>query len=777
LIEPVIIENAFLYNADCREVLAKLPDNSIDSIVTDPPYGLSFMGKRWDYDVPSQEIWEECLRVLKPGGHLLAFAGTRTQHRMAVRIEDAGFEIRDMIAWVYGCLDEATEVATEFGVMPYHKTKVGDRVLCYNPSNGEYSYQPILEIVEYEYSDTAYRLVGDFGEQVVSRNHRVIVECGGSEAFQLAETLEREARVPVLENLPALQQALHDAHAASGRAQQDMRAGMCGGDNRSEELGSKAAGNPQGAHGGLRGMWEVDMEARCLAAQGVHANVQPQMQWGAARSGMGDTCAQGAGGMVGGIGSRPRGAHDGIEQSGVEGRSNVSQPQGAVCKSTDQVRALPAGVPADGAQGWVCDGAPTTRCAIHWPCTDASRSGTPCEPQCDRQQAAKPDAVRNERRAQGIRAWSGHKTTVVRVVPFQYTGKVWCLRVPTGAFVAVRNGVAFPTGNSGFPKSMDVSKAIDKAAGAEREVIGANPNHRPLSGAQYEGVYAGGNTGAAAITAPATDAARRWQGWGTALKPALEPITVARKPLIGTVSENVLEHGTGALNIDGVRPLIVGDRRHNASNIYRDGLVGSKTAGETTQGRWPANLIHDGSDEVLALFPKSKGQQGPITGSEPSRPAKNTYGEYKERRIVTPRGDTGSAARFFYCAKASKKDRDEGLDDFATATPGEITGGRAEGSAGLNSPRAGAGRTTVAKNIHPTVKPTDLMRYLCRLVTPPGGIVLDPFMGSGSTGKAAIIEGFRFIGCEKDAEHGYFDIAVAMVKHATTIPQQKELFA
>ena len=113
-----------LHQGDCLDILRTIPDNSIDSVVTDPPYGLSFMGKKWDYDVPSVDIWAECLRVLKPGGHLLAFAGTRTQHRMAVRIEDAGFEIRDMIAWVYGCLDEQTEVATSDGVKPYHKTKV-----------------------------------------------------------------------------------------------------------------------------------------------------------------------------------------------------------------------------------------------------------------------------------------------------------------------------------------------------------------------------------------------------------------------------------------------------------------------------------------------------------------------------------------------------------------------------------------------------------------------------------------------------------------------------
>lgn len=380
------------FNLDCLDAMALyLPDNSVDSIVTDPPYGLAFMGKKWDYDVPSEEIWRECLRVLKPGGHLLAFAGTRTQHRMAVNIEDAGFEIRDMVAWVYG---------------------------------------------------------------------------------------------------------------------------------------------------------------------------------------------------------------------------------------------------------------------------------------------------------------------------------------------------------SGFPKSLDVSKAIDKAAGAEREVVCENPNHRAVSGVGYEGVYQGGNTGAAVITAPATEAAKQWQGWGTALKPALEPITVARKPLVGTVAANVLAHGTGALNIDGCRvnmskddrDFILKTARPNSSGQTHIGAVMNRPVTPTVNvhedGRWPANLIHDGSDDVLARFPRAQGQQG-ATGK---RKQGGVYGAVTEGTAgIEPRGDEGSAARFFYCAKASKRDRGEGND-------------------------------------HPTVKPTDLMRYLCRLVTPPGGVVLDPFMGSGSTGKAAVLEGFRFIGVERD--DAYFNIATARIDAA-----------
>ena len=205
-----------IHLGDCLEVMRTMPDASVDAVVCDPPYGILFMGRKWDYDVPSVEIWAECLRVLKPGGHLLAFAGTRTQHRMAVRIEDAGFEIRDMIAWVYGCLDEQTQLVTPDGPRPYHSAKVGDPVLCYNVETKEYNYQPIQDVVVYDYSDTAYRLVGDHGEQVASRNHRCIVERSGSEVFQLAETLEQQARVPVLEDLPALQQALRNAHQGAG---------------------------------------------------------------------------------------------------------------------------------------------------------------------------------------------------------------------------------------------------------------------------------------------------------------------------------------------------------------------------------------------------------------------------------------------------------------------------------------------------------------------------------------------------------------------------------
>jgi DNA modification methylase len=521
---------ADLLLGDCLEVLRTMPDNSVDAVVTDPPYGLAFMGKRWDYDVPSVEVWVEVLRVLKPGGHLLAFAGTRTQHRMACRIEDAGFEIRDMLAWVYG---------------------------------------------------------------------------------------------------------------------------------------------------------------------------------------------------------------------------------------------------------------------------------------------------------------------------------------------------------SGFPKSLDVSKAIDRAAGAEREVV-ATRTVQDIRGNKYNSAT---ETMEYNITAPATPAAQQWEGWGTALKPALEPVTMARKPFPGTVAANVLEHGTGAINVDGCRvggePSPSVQRRGNTAPGASIGATGWETPARPASyneqrpgealGRWPANLIHDGSDEVVALFPETVGKVGMIGNTGGNNRIYGKLGHQEDRQPGTT--DYGSAARFFKQCKGytevwpnllpepantagnssslQRQSVASALSDAATwalpvgncksvslapstsATANElrqlsesvitaiqsiaprfwhefeparltltlshanvavtreqtgtttitashwksdgsaepvtfnITATNTEAGDRVSAPRAYyTTKATTAERqgvTHPTVKPLDLMAYLCRLVTPPGGTVLDPFMGSGTTIKAAIGEGFHAIGIERDP--AYFAMA------------------
>lgn len=328
----------------------------------------------------------------------------------------------------------------------------------------------------------------------------------------------------------------------------------------------------------------------------------------------------------------------------------------------------------------------------------------------------------------------------------------------------IRDMIAWVYG-SGFPKSLDVSKAIDKAAGAEREVVGVAGKSK-IGGGDI--ATTGMSGGEYYQTAPATPAARQWQGWGTALKPALEPITVARKPLDGTVAHNVTTWGTGAVNVDGcrvgtetVRTLGRNDGKHGRSNALGHNWHGHVDTSERS-GRWPANFIHDGSEEVVALFPMTT--SGNWNGQKTGRGSSHSGDWGKKDREFYWQGDSGSAARFFYCAKASKRDRDEGCEGMPSTVQQSVAHGERQYG---TLPYSGEQREIKPRprtNHHPTVKPTDLMRYLCRLVTPPGGIVFDPFMGSGSTGKAAVLEGFDFIGCDMTAE--YVDIARARIQHA-----------
>lgn len=271
---------------------------------------------------------------------------------------------------------------------------------------------------------------------------------------------------------------------------------------------------------------------------------------------------------------------------------------------------------------------------------------------------------------------------------------------------------------SGFPKSHDVSKAIDKAAGVEREVLGQSPNWRESKRDREKfGSMEVRGENAGFLTEPVTAAAKQWQGWGTALKPAWEPIVLARKPLDGTVAANVQEHGTGAINIDGCRVGTESTVRNSNPGTNGEGWGMGKSAhiNGSVAGRFPANIVHDGSDEVLAAFPDAPGQQQPSRDDQRSQGS--VYGaiSLNGTREHTPRGDSGSAARFFYSAKADAEDR--------------------------------------VGSKHPTVKPVDLMAWLVRMVTPPGGTVLDPFAGTGTTGIAALREGFNAILIEREEEY------------------------
>ena len=427
---------------DCIDKLKELDDNSVDSIVTDPPYGLSFMGKKWDYDVPSQEIWEECYRVLKPGGHLLSFAGSRTYHRMAVRIEDAGFEIRDQIMWIYG---------------------------------------------------------------------------------------------------------------------------------------------------------------------------------------------------------------------------------------------------------------------------------------------------------------------------------------------------------SGFPKSLNIGIQVDKKLGNQREVVGekvrGDVQKAKENGAGYLADPANRNNtkqfgyGTQTITKGNSE----WEGWGTALKPAHEPIVMARKPLSEkTVVDNVLEWGTGGINIDASRIGVdendpnhrsIDNKNVHTTNFANNGnprpdKIPNQESQINSQGRFPANIIFD--EEAGKILDEQSGTSK--SSSHISIVEEHTspiYGKYDKSIRQSAYDDMGGASRFFYCPKTSKTDRNEGLEDFE-----EKKSRKWRDDKGMKLTGSGNPRNEMSKNFHPTVKPTDLMLYLIRLVTPKGGTTLDPFMGSGSTGKAAVRGGFDFVGIEREDE--YMEIAQARIQYEQDNPYNVE---
>ena len=504
-----------LYLGDCLDVLKTFPENSIDSIVTDSPYGLSFMGKKWDYDVPSVEVWTECLRVLKPGGHLLSFAGSRTYHRMAVRIEDAGFEIRDQIMYIYG---------SGFPKSHNIKKQIEKEYLC-------------------QFLETA--------NNAENKSKLISVE------------LIEEKTGSVLGNVVILQEEGNENKM------------VIGGEVGSNQMDTSTFVSTQ----------DIEQNTTLLLKNKLEENLK-----------------------------------------------------------------------------------------------------------------------------------DGNKSITLTELKMIIDLKIFNLF-----------------------QYQNTLKSIE------------TQNH-------------------------------------TALKPAHEPIVMARKPLSEkSIAENVLKHGTGGINIDGSRiGMKEGDKMDiRRYNEYHD-TFSSYEEGESPngkeyivnepheQGRFPANIIFDKEagkilDEQSGI---GKGQKNPRIQKGTVDYTNDSWGlTVKDGHVSPTYDDKGGASRFFYCPKASKKDRNEGLDEFEKKGNKFMAtkNGTGETSKGMER------FTTEPKaNHHPTVKPTDLMRYLINLVTPPNGTILDPFMGSGSTGKAAIRCGLNFIGIEREQE--YMDIATARINHEQNKPVQQELF-
>ena len=472
-----------IIQGDCLEKLKELESNSVDAVITDPPYELGFMGKKWDnsgiaYNV---DMWKECLRVLKPGGHLLSFGGTRTYHRMAVAIEDAGFEVRDMIEWVYGCLSEDTEILTENGYKPLHKLTQYDRIGVYDIENDFYKWErPQRWSVYKVHKDTAYRIKSDYTDQIVSRNHRCLVEREGKLVFITAEELLGVECMPTLpDDFFTLQE-------------------RCG-----KLLLKKVLWKIKGLAKTVFSKWN----RKEMSEQRIEVRKEPSLErW-----------------------------------------SNLLEETRKL--QADKICEGSEGVFTDGEKRWICNGTSFDNGSILGDMFRENPSSASYQSRPTRQQTGKPDVISIKQGTQITRR--------ARVTKIEYSGIIFCPTVSTGAFVARRNGQVFITGNSGFPKSLNIGKAVDKMQGNEREDLGEHPNPAGSKG----------NTFPLAQNCRLSKGTSEWEGWGTALKPAHEPICMARKPISEkTVAENVLKYGTGGINIDESRVISDTDAYKNGDN-------------------------------------------------------------------------------------------------------------------------------------------------------------------------------------------------------------------
>lgn len=695
-----------IINSECLSYLRTMSDSSVDAIVTDPPYGLSntspdkvsdtiqrwvsgdrqyipsgkgFMGKEWDSFVPPVAVWDECLRVLKPGGHMAVFAGSRTQDLMGLAVRLSGFDIRDSLAWLYGCLTADADVLTDRGWVNGLGVREGDLVAQWDHDTGRITLAPVERTFRAPWDGPMRVLRSSDTDQVLTPNHRVYHQTYERKQSSGARTGSwsawKVAEAGGLGTWQATRLPIAGTHDGPGIGGEDYAAllGWVWTEGGFDQSGSgvriyQSSVNPE----------KCDEIAALLDRMGPHKRYDYARTY-TRRNGQTHQYTGTTWFISGDIANRVR--------EDLPGKRPTYDLLWRMTAAEKRAM-LRAAMLGDGS-GW--GGSSPQFYQKHeddlvWLQTLLALIG----------QSGKV-TMRDDRQGGQLslrqRGTTDLQARHLRTSTEHYTGEVWCVKVPSGAFVARRNGRVFITGNSGFPKSLDVSKAIDKAAGAEREVVGSKITGNAKQATSRTGEFADGLHGGTQlvdITAPATPDAERWDGWGTALKPGHEPIILARKPFPGTVAGNVLTHGTGALNIDATRvagdvpQVIQGGHKINGGryNDSESAEVRRTLSQPHDAGRWPANVALD-EDQAEALDEQK-----------------------------------ANASRFFYCPKAGKKERPE-----------------------VNGVR------------HNTVKPLELMRWLVRLITPPGGVVLDPFAGSGTTAEACILEGFDYIVVENEAQY------------------------
>jgi len=687
-----------------------LPENSVDSVVTDPPYGLSFMGKKWDYDVPSVEIWQECLRVLKPGGFLLSFAGTRTQHRMAVNIEDAGFEIRDMIAWIYAS-----------GFPKSHNIgKAVDKL--------QGNERSVLEERKFGGRDGNSPTAGasNGGQQggYNLKDERSITK--GTSPWEGWGT----ALKPSHEDITVAQKPLET------RSDLEYTVGIC--QTLLVEIAKKSS--------------ELNLNEKTqqsIALLSADENIKAEDLLEAMdmlRSGtMGNTSLNTVLSWLSVL----------VEIWIAQNTSTISTK----LNMTTELKILQS-------LGWeniLENITPVDDNQINGLSADVYNVEsilTALKMKLDYtlEHSAEESAMFSER-LKDLRP-NLEPITVARK-PFKGTVAENVLKHGTGGInvdgtrikpeynlqgsdlngiiqLCQLNHLQLPANSAEKKRLLDDTNNVIKMLFSAVENVDMSISEKAL-GKMLESIYKLDTSCSEEMLLESISTSLSMSLSGNQnMERSLKDL----KYITSTVSKMITDWKISSVSV---------------CQLTGDLLMLAKKEVSTNakQGRFPSNLIHDGSQEVMRLFPETK--KGSASGynfekGNQDNPSRNVTNIKSGVHFA----DSGSAARFFYCAKASKKDRNEGCEGMEEKeAPASARSKPAEGRKNaLGEPRA---------NHHPTVKPTKLMRYLCRLVTQPGGVILDPFMGSGSTGKAAKLEGFDFIGIELDEE--YLEIAEARIEH------------
>jgi DNA modification methylase len=733
-------ERATLVQGDCLDVLRCLEDGEVDALVTDPPAAISFMQRKWD-SFKSRDVFvdfltlrlAECRRVCRPGAVGLVWALPRTSHWTALAIEEAGWVIEDRIAHMFGCLSDDTEILTEDGWEPYHKIEKGSIALTYDIGNDTFCWEPIQEVFTYDYCDTAYRIYSDHTDQLVSRNHCCIVEQGGAYAFAYAETLAREQKVciPVLEDMRGLLEALPVRKLLTGETQQNVLAGVLWRDDLYEDSRYSSGQKGKICSPCMSTMWQREGGACKASGDEQRDLLQPFLQ-------IQGVCSSSATVLCQHERESTQGQAIWSKEPSVEGGSNILQDAWEICRG--KVRSLSDQLSTDGKEGRLCDGTSVAGGQDFGTPVVEERGCSPQRPQPQEQCNLQSDVVCLESRPQTVRASGFTRADLARVEPVHYRGIVWCVRVPSGAFIARRNGKVFVTGNSGFPKSKHRLKPACEDwwlcrnpgplwLGVEDCRIGSDSTLRNTTGAR-DGISLNcavdGSLGKPMVTGSSSG---RYPA-NLVLSHHPECVCQRTKKVKGT--HRVCARGKGNKGKLYPHDNNVYDKfSEHAPHDYTNDDGTETVENWTCHPDCPIRLLDEQAGERRSYCSNQTTAEA-ASGKEFVNKNRAVYELSKSNGKSFVRGrmyaDKGGASRFFanfpaegdtsrmlYCSKASKKDRGEG-------------------------------------NVHPTVKSTTLMSWLVKLACPEGGLVLDPFAGSGSTGVACLRTGRRFLGVESDRE-------------------------